>query len=70
MPHSTLVRHQDSGGVRAFGKEYSSDFTGDGPTVAGELPSGCTIKQSPLCDGVGLFADRDIDEGEVVAAFG
>ena len=69
MPHSTLVRHQDSGGVRAFGKEYSSDFTGDGPTVAGELPSGCTIKQSPLCDGVGLFADRDIDEGEVVAAF-
>ena len=29
MPHSTLVRHQDSSGVRAFGKEYSSDFTGD-----------------------------------------
>jgi hypothetical protein len=58
-----LQRHESSGHVRRFGKEYSSDYTGDGPT-------GYRARPSPLCPGeLGLFSTQFFEAGQVVVSF-
>ena len=65
MPGCKLVRHASSGAVRQFGKEYSSDYTGDGPSVNVDWTA-VEVRPSPIA-GRGLFARRHIPTGTPVA---
>ncbi len=54
MKGGKLQKHASSGMLRKFGKEYSSDYTGDGPVTAADW-GGVEVRPSSVA-GLGLFA--------------